>query len=235
MTNIIHKIFNRHGGASHEPYNSLNVCFGIGDNEDDVLENRGRICKELGINMGNLVSLNQVHGAQILHVNGDTHGEVDGYDAMLTDQPDKFLMIQVADCQAVMIWSDVKDVVANVHNGWKGSAQNIVGKTLTKMINEFQAHPSSINVEISPSIGPCCAQFTDPKKELPEHLHQFIVDNNHVDFWAATKKQCLDYGLIEDKIKCANICTVCNKKDYFSHRGENEGTGRFAAVIGMKS
>jgi len=231
---IIHKVFNRHGGSSHEPYDSLNVSYAIGDNEDDVLENQTRICKELGIAIGDLVSLGQVHGDQILHVDANTNGETDGYDAMITDVPGKFLMIKVADCQAVMIWSDVKDVVANVHNGWKGSAQNIVGKTLTKMINEFQCHPSSINIEISPSIGPCCAEFTDPKKELPEHLHQFIKENNHVNFWAATKKQCLDYGLDESKIKCTNICTVCNTKDYFSYRGEKEGTGRFAAIIGIK-
>lgn len=231
---IIHKVFNRHGGASHEPYDSLNVSFAIGDNEDDVLENRTRICKELEISMGDLVSLNQIHSDKILTVDSNTTGEIEGYDAMITDVPGKFLMIKVADCQAVMIWSDVKDVIANVHNGWKGSAQNIVGKTLTKMINEYQCHPSSIHVEISPSIGPCHAEFTDPKKELPEKLHEFIGPDNHVDFWSVTKKQCLEYGLIESNIYSSNVCTVCNTKDYFSFRGEKEGTGRFAAIIGIK-
>lgn len=231
---VIHKVFNRHGGASHEPYDSLNVSFAIGDNEDDVMENRMRICKELGITMGDLVNLNQIHSDKVYHVATEDHGEIEGYDAMITDVPGKFLMIKVADCQAVMMWSDVKDVVANVHNGWKGSARNIVGKTLTKMISEFRCHPSSIHVEISPAIGPCCSEFTDPKKELPEHLHQFIDENNHVDFWAATKKQCLDYGLTEKNITSADVCTVCNKKDYFSFRGDEKGTGRFAAVIGMK-
>lgn len=231
---VIQKVFNRHGGASHEPYNSLNVSFAIGDNEDDVVENRMRICKELGITMGDLVSLNQIHSDKIFHVDSSTNGEIEGYDAMITDVPGKFLMIKVADCQAIMMWSDVENIVANIHSGWKGSAQNIVGKTLTKMISEFRCSPSSIHVEISPSIGPCCSEFSDPKKELPEHLHQFIGENNHVDFWAATKKQCLDYGLDKTKIKCVEVCTVCNKKDYFSFRGDDEGTGRFAAVIGMK-
>lgn len=231
---ILHKVFNRHGGAGHEPYDSLNVRFGIGDNEDDVLENRGRVCLDLGIKMGDLISLNQVHGDKILKVDSETHGEIDGYDAMVTDLPGKFLMIQVADCQGVMIWDEIKKVVACVHNGWKGSAQNIVGKTLTKMINEFQCHPSNISVEISPSLGPCCSEFINPLAELPEHLHSFIKANNHVNFWEATEKQCLDYGLLKENILNPKICTVCNKDKYFSFRGEPEGTGRFAVVTGIK-
>lgn len=235
-TQMIKRLFTRHGGISNQPYDTLNVRFGIGDEEDDVLENRMRICKELGIDMGQLVSLNQIHSDRILKVGEDDYGEIDGYDAMMTDLAGKFLMIQVADCQAVMLWDDVQGVVANVHNGWKGSAQNIVGKCVRKMIDDFGCEAGNIHVEVSPSLGPCHAQFSDPYNELPKELHGFIKDG-HVDFWKATEKQCIDAGVLAKNVKIARVCTVCNQDDYFSYRADinKEGTGRFGVVIGIKA
>ncbi len=234
---IIKKTFTRNGGISHEPFDSLNVRFGIGDNEDDVLENRQRICAELGIDMGQLISLNQIHGDRILKVDESVHGEIDGYDAMITDLAGRFLMIQVADCQAVMIWDEKRGVIANVHNGWKGSAQNIVGKVIRKMIDDFGCNAANIKVDVSPSLGPCHAEFSDPYNELPKELHEFIDDKNHVDFWKATKKQCMDQGVDESNIYIAELCTACNTDKYFSYRGDInlEGTGRFGVIIGKKS
>lgn len=231
---IIKRIFTRNGGASYEPFDSLNVRFGIGDNEDDVLENRRRICEELKIDMGQLISLNQIHSDRILKVDENVHGEIDGYDAMITDLDGKFLMIQVADCQGVMIWDDVRGIIANVHNGWKGSAQNIVGKVLKKMKDEFGCDAENIKVEVSPSLGPCHAEFSDPFNELPDKLHEFIDDKNHVNFWEATKKQCINEGVPAENIKIAGECTACNTDKYFSYRADVnlEGTGRFAVLIG---
>jgi polyphenol oxidase len=34
-------------------------------------------------------------------------------------------------------------------------------------------------------------------------------------------------------IEMTNICTECNNDDWFSHRGENGKTGRFAAVVSL--
>lgn len=233
---IIKKVFTRIGGISHEPFDSLNVRFGIGDNEDDVLENRRHICSKLGIKMGQLISLNQIHSDKILTVDSDVHGEIDNFDAMITDVAGKFLMIQVADCQAVMLWDEVRGVIANVHNGWKGSAQNIVGKVIRKMKEDFGCNVDNIKVEVSPSLGPCHAEFSDPYNELPKELHRFIKDG-HVDFWEATKKQCTEAGVSAENIKIAGICTACNIDKYFSYRADvaMEGTGRFGVVIGIKT
>jgi hypothetical protein len=232
---IVKKIFTRNGGISHEPFDSLNIRFGIGDEEDDVMENRMRICHELGIDMGQLISLNQIHSDRILKVDENVHGEIEGYDAMITNLTDKFLMIQVADCQGVMLWDDVRSVIANVHNGWKGSAQNIVGKCVRKMVDEYGCLAANIKVEVSPSLGPCHAEFSDAYNELPEELHEFIKDG-HVDFWKATEKQCRDEGVSVENIKITGVCTACNTDKYFSYRADinKEGTGRFAVIIGKK-
>lgn len=231
-TKIIKKIFTRLGGVSHEPYDSLNVRFGIGDNKDDVLKNRKLICEELRIELEQLVSLNQIHSDRILYVDKMVKGEIDGYDAMITNKKGIFLMIQVADCQAVCMYDPEKKAVANTHNGWKGSAQNIVGKTIRKMEEQFGCDPADILVGISPSLGPCHSEFSDPYKELPVHLQPYILKNNHVDFWEATADQCTSEGVLKENIEVSEICTVCDD-DYFSYRKSGGKTGRFAVIIGI--
>lgn len=232
---ILTKVYTRNGGVSEEPFDSLNVRFEIGDNENDVIENRKRICSDLKINPGQLVSLNQIHSDRIVKIGNKENGEIDEYDGMITNIPGKFLMIQIADCQAVMLWDEDQGIIANLHNGWKGSAANIAGKCIRKMKEDFGCNTDNIKVEISPSLGPCHAQFSDPYNELPEDLHKFIKNNNHVDFWETTKQQCINQGISSSNIKNPKICTVCNNNEYFSYRSDtlNKGTGRFAVIIGM--
>jgi hypothetical protein len=37
-----------------------------------------------------------------------------------------------------------------------------------------------------------------------------------------------------EKIEVAGICTACDTQNWYSHRGEEGKTGRFAGVIGLK-
>lgn len=226
-------VFTRHGGGSNPPFNSLNVRFGIGDNKENVEKNRKIITDFIGIKSENLTSLNQVHGDKILKANKPANNEINGCDAIITNTRGLFLMIQVADCQAVCIYDPVNNAIANIHNGWKGSAKNIAGKTVKKMNKEYGSLPKNLLVGISPSIGPCHSKFSDPYNELPNQLHEYIDQNNHVDFWKATKKQLMEEGVKEENIENPEICTLCNKNRYFSYRGGNKKTGRFGVVIGM--
>ena len=56
---------------------------------------------------------------------------------MITDVPGIFLLIQTADCQAVMIVDPCRRVVANVHCGWRGSTADIVGLTVKCMVDQM--------------------------------------------------------------------------------------------------
>ncbi|MFC1656319.1 peptidoglycan editing factor PgeF [Patescibacteria group bacterium] len=182
----------------------------------------------------NLVSLNQVHGDSILKVDS-ANQEIDGdYDAVITNKKDVNLVIRVADCQAVSIYDPVREVVANIHNGWKGSVKNIVGKTIKKMESESGCDPKDMYVWISPSLGPCHAEFSDPLNELPENLHKYILENNHVDFWKMTKDQCVQEGILENHIEMPTQCTVCHSDIFYSYRASKGGRDRFEVVIGMK-
>jgi hypothetical protein len=231
--NLLCHVFSRHSGVSNPPYDSLNVRFKIGDKDENVIENRKIIAHFLNTECENLVSLDQTHSDKVLKVSKPLKDEIHGYDAMITDKRGIYLMIQIADCQAVCVYDPVKEVIANIHNGWKGSSKNIVGKTVNKMKEEYGSSPKDLFAFISPSLGPCHSKFSNPDNELPGHLHKYIDSKERVNFWQATKDQLINEGVTEKNIEISKVCTACNTDKYFSYRSENKTTGRFAVVIGM--
>lgn len=225
--------FSRHGGLSGVPYHSRNVGLHAGDDEAVVLRNRALIREELGL--ARLVSAGQVHGDSILNVDWlpETDEEHAGHDALMTNIPELGLMIQQADCQAVMLYDPEHGAVANIHSGWRGSVANIIAKTVAAMAKAYGTRPAALHAAISPSLGPCCGEFINYRTELPLAFHAYQTQPNHFDFWAISRDQLRNAGVRVEQIEIAGRCTVCNE-NYFSYRREGV-TGRFASVIGMVS
>lgn len=234
---LVHGFFDRHGGFCPAPGNTLNVAHGELVPKEAVAENRRAILEHFGVPM-DLVVIRQVHGKKV-HVVKKDDGRRDGMpeedafeaDALCTDIPGKLLMIQTADCQAILLADPVKKVIAAVHSGWRGSVQNIAGETVRVMQEEFDSDPKDLLAGIGPSLGPCCAEFINWKKELPREFFPFRKDSDLFDFWAITTMQLENAGLLEEKISCLGMCTRCSM-DWFSFRREQD-TGRLAAVIGL--
>lgn len=229
---IFHGVFNRHGGISPAPLDSLNASYGVDDDPQQVQENRRRIKEHLGADV--LISGQQVHDSNIYVAVKipQTDEELPGFDAFVTNIPGIGLMIQQADCQAVMLFDPDKKIVANIHCGWRGSVANIIDKTISLMKNRFSCNPTDLLAAISPSLGSCCAEFVNYRNELPAHFHGFQVKPNYFDFQAISRQQLCAAGLKKDNISTASICTVCDT-DWFSYRREGT-TGRFCSVIGIK-
>jgi len=155
-------------------------------------------------------------------------------DAMITDIKKRSLVIQVADCQSILMYDPVRQVIANVHSGWRGSIKNIIGRTISVMEKEFDSKPGNIVTGITPSLGPCCSEFVNYKDEIPENFWKYKDGSDYFDFWAISVNQLCDAGVLKKNIYLSEICTRCNTDLFFSFRGEGT-TGRFAAVIGLRS
>lgn len=231
-SNSTHGTFKRHGGVSNGPFNSLNVSFHVGDDDGNVLENRKRIKDVLSFDY--LISAKQVHGNRVYVVSEKsiTNVEVEEYDALITNIAGVGLMVQQADCQAVLLFDPVQKVVGIIHAGWRGSVANIIPKTVDAMSSAFDTDPENILAGISPSLGPCCAEFINYQSELPQSFHDYQVKPNYFDFWAISRDQLISAGVKNKNIEIAGVCTVCNH-GYFSYR-RNKITGRCASVIGLK-
>ncbi|MBU1137969.1 MAG: polyphenol oxidase family protein [Proteobacteria bacterium] len=226
----------RRGGISRSPYNSLNLSYGVGDESYCVAENRERLKIEGPFT--HLLSARQVHGDDIFMATGELSAdlEVDGYDSLMTETIGLGLMIQQADCQAVTLYDPRRPAIAAVHCGWKGSVLDILGKTVQAMKDCYRTSPSMLQAYVSPSLGPCCAQFINHARELPPAFLAFQERKNYFNFWKISRMQLLQAGLDADNIILSEQCTSCSA-DHFSYRRacrQGDGrTGRCATVIGL--
>ena len=232
---LTHAVTSRLGGVSRAPFDGLNTSLGVGDDPAAVNANRGWLRQVTG---GIHVYTRQNHGTAIRVIRprslppGETVVTVpEEADALITDAPGVRLLIQTADCQAVMLADPCRRVVANVHCGWRGSVADIIGKTVERMVAEFGCRAVDMVAVIGPSLGPCCAEFVNYEQEIPRPLWPFRVGPHHFDFWAISRHQLVRTGLAANNVACAEICTRCNPHLFFSYRNARQ-TGRFAALIG---
>ncbi len=227
-------LFDRHHGVSEKQYASLNVGLAVGDLADSVKTNRKLIKGRLGASC--LLSARQVHGSGIYALEKELTAdlEVDGFDALITRQRGVGLVIQHADCQAILLYDPEHQTIAAVHSGWRGSVINLLGQTITVMSQKFGTDPRNIQAVISPSLGVCCAEFIHYERELPVAFQKFMTHDSHFDFWQISKQQLLSAGLQEASITLPTICTSCSN-DYFSYRRAcrtgNGVTGRNCSAI----
>jgi len=240
LPGFFHGIFLRETKNEQGGSEVFNLGLSNGSPEDVVRSNRRKMLASLGRGLRGVYG-RQVHGKEIGLLKGDEHQDphvsretfqLDG-DALITDCEGAALVILVADCQPVLIIDPVKRVVANIHSGWRGSIQNIIGATIRRLGDSFGCRPEDLICGIGPSLGPCCAEFIHYKDELPEYFWKYQHTAMHFDFWQASRDQLMDAGVTRDNISVSGLCTRCNPHLFFSYRGE-KNTGRFAAVVGIE-
>jgi len=230
-----HAVFTRHGGYGEGAFRGLNLSFSVGDKRENVLKNRKKIKKILNIEF--LVSSRQVHSDKIARIAGiRSDRELSGYDALITSQPGVGLLIQQADCQAILLHDPRQKVIAAIHNGWRGSVANIIGLTVQAMEDDYGVRPENIQALISPGLGPCCAEFTNYKMELHPSFLPFQIETNHFDFPAISRDQLIRAGIAKKMIEDCTLCTAC-ERDFFSYRRTRKSglqtTGRNGSVIAL--
>jgi len=231
---VVHGFFLRQGGGSPEPFHSLNLSFAVGDQRPLVVQNRDLVRQVLGLTA--LVSATQVHGCReslVTRGKAAADGEIPDADILITLQPGWGLLIKQADCQAVMLYDPVRRVAANVHCGWRGQVQNVLGAAVTRLQATFGSRPEDLVAAISPSLGPCCAEFRNFRQEFPPGLWSYQVRPTYFDLWALSRDQLTAAGLKPQQIDIAGLCTRCRGDQFFSYRREHR-TGRQGAVIGLR-
>jgi YfiH family protein len=236
LPKLVHGSLTRHGGNSTAPFSSNNISFGVGDDPERVKRNRAEMKKRLGLDF--LISAHQTHGDNVYHVLAPIKGDykVEGYDALITNQPRAGLLIQHADCQPVMVYDKVNRVIAAIHSGWRGSVVNIIEKTIEEMKLRYGSDPENLVAAVGPSLGPCCSEFVNYKDELPESFLEFQIKKNYFDFWGITRYQLMQCGIKNDSVTIVGECTSCSP-DYFSYRRacrNGDGvTGRNGSLIAL--
>jgi len=235
FTSLIAAESTRHGGVSPAPYASLNLGKSTDDAPEHVAENRRRFCSALGFTPEQLAWSKQVHGAEVLLVTQP--GGAEGYDALITRTPGVFLAVSVADCTPVLVYDPENQAVAAIHTGWRGAAENIIGKTMAALALHFGTNGADCLAYVGTCIDECSFEvgaevadrFAPDFKRFDAERDKFFVDLKKV--CAAQLAAC---GLPERQIEISPYSTVLHNTDYFSHRKEDGLTGRMMAVIGWQ-
>jgi len=233
----------RHEGVSRAPYNSLNLGLSTLDSCHSVEGNRSILTRAFGARMDRLVTVTQVHGADLLVLdepNEDfSHFQKLECDGIVTNQPRMMIGICVADCVPILLVDPVKKVIAALHAGWKGTAQGIARKGVDAMISVFGSEPGNILAAIGPAIGPCCYEvdatvaeaFRTGTMPFESFAKESAPGKWRLNLTEANRNQLLRSGLEEKNVDASSLCVSCEKDLFFSYRRDNGETGRQMGFI----
>ncbi|MBI4320449.1 MAG: peptidoglycan editing factor PgeF [Chloroflexi bacterium] len=247
---VVHAIFGRHGGVSQGTLGSLNASFAVGDEPAAVLANRRLMCQSLGIRDERLVTVKQVHSADVLAIPGSLPPDAltkwqsnpPQCDGVISAARDVYVLMTFGDCVPLVLYDPTARAVGLVHAGWKGTVSRIATRAVEAFAKSFGSDAGRLIVGVGPSIGPCCYEVgEDVTREavqaLPRPQDALITQSTgsiHFDLWEANRQLLVQAGVREANIEMASLCTACNTDRFFSHRGERGKTGRFGAIVGLR-
>ncbi len=201
------------------------------------------VADAFGIHTYRVVTVNQVHGENIVKVDELNYRKVQEVhaDAMITDVPGLAIGVETADCVPVLLFDPVRHAVAAVHAGWRSTVKKIVQKAINRMSEEFGSEPSRMIAAIGPAIGPECYEVDEPVMDPVKDAFSFWKDvtaPRGIDHWSldlvkANRMELAQIGLDEKNIHAVEMCTSCRKDLFYSFRAEGK-TGRMLSVIMLK-
>ncbi len=214
----------------------MNLGFSSGEDPEIIKQNRKLFFDSLGIPEENLAWSKLVHGNKVLVANEPIKSE--GCDAVITNKPNVFCCVSIADCTPVLIYDAKNKAVAAIHAGWRSTVTNIVTETLNSMQKNYGTKGEDCLAFIGACIGETnfevgeevAVQFKDDVKRFDPTKQKYFVDLKKEN-----KNQLLKFGLKENNIEVSEYCTIANNDLFFSYRKEKGVTGRMLAVIGIKN
>jgi YfiH family protein len=207
----------RRGGVSEPPFDTLNLGRLTEDDPDRVVENRRRLCAEVGTDPDRLRFGRQVHGAVVRRAAAAGRPG----DGLWTDTPGEPLLVFTADCLPVALvrTNGGAPAIAALHVGWRGLLAGIVEAAASGLGGQRLA------AVIGPGIGPCCYEVgADVAEPFRERFGKRVVRDGRLDLWTSAE-QALDAAGVAD-IDRTDLCTACNPELFFSHRRDAGRTGR---------
>jgi YfiH family protein len=152
LDGVRHGFFTRKGGASSGIFAGLNCGPGSSDQSHAVATNRARVADAMGVPPERLLSLHQVHSADVVTVDGGGWTERPRADAAVTRQHGVALGILTADCAPVLFADAGAGVIGAAHAGWRGALGGVIEATVDAM-EAAGARRGGIRAVIGPTIS----------------------------------------------------------------------------------
>jgi len=230
----------RHGGLSRGPESSLNLGTRSADDPDLVAGNFRRLGRALEVDVAQLVTIRQVHGAGVVVVESPPVAPPEA-DALVTRTPGLVLMARAADCVPVVLADPSAGVAGVAHAGRAGMALGVV--------------PAAVETARRLGAGAGLRAWVGPRVcgrcyEVPEQLRADVVRSEPaawsttswgtpaVDLAAGVLAQLSRLGVpaldLADPLGAGRVCTV-ESADLFSYRRQGAASGRLAGLVHLRS
>ncbi|MCX8009924.1 MAG: peptidoglycan editing factor PgeF [Ignavibacteria bacterium] len=224
---------------------STNICFSKRKNslfnlgaesqgsEAHIKKNREAFFKSLDINPERVVFESQIHSANITYV--DSPGRIENNDALVTDQKNLFLTVNIADCIPIMIFDPVNSVVASIHAGWRGTLALITKKCMDYLICKMKCKTKNMFVYLGPSICKECFEVDwDVASQFPSNYIKQKNSKYIVDLKAMNYDLLRTFQVPKEQIQISRLCTYELSQMFHSYRRYKDNSGRMLAIIGMR-
>lgn len=228
----------RHGGVGEGTYATFNCTHYCGDSSENVSKNLEILGGSLPERPRLFVIPRQTHTTNVRVITDvPTQEDLQDVDAVVTHLKDVCLCVSTADCVPVLIYDKVREVIAAVHAGWRGTVGRIVEKTLELMKSQYGTDGKDVIACIGPSISLESFEVGD---EVYTAFEEAGFDMSciarrykkwHLDLWEANRLQLLAHGVLSEHIEVVGICTYQQHDDFFSARRLGIRSGRILSGI----
>ena len=194
-----------------------------------------------------IISPRQTHTNNVVVIDEENiDSELQDVDGVITRLKGVALTIATADCQSIILYDKKNEVIGNIHSGWKGTLNKILGNAIKLMIEEYSSNVEDIIVCIGPSILECCFEvdkdvvdmFLNNFNDIDEFIKLGDIKEDkqkyYIDTIGINKKELINLGVLEGNVYLSNICTKCSSDDYYSYRAHGQDSGRNVTLVCMK-
>ncbi len=244
---VKHGCSTRVGGVSTGCFYSMNLGFGRGDADENVLTNYDRICSAIGFAKEQAVLSAQVHETIVRRATKEDCGkgiikprDYTSVDAQITNEPGVALTVFTADCVPVFFYDPVTKAIGTAHAGWRGTMGRIAEKTVKAMEKEFGSKPADIEAYIGVSICRDCYTIGGEvaeafRKEFPEATTQTEEQKKdgtcQLDLWQVNRMILEQAGVKPENIVIGGVCTKCHSDVLYSHRVQGNDRGSLVGFL----
>lgn len=205
------------------------------DLEQIALKNREHLRNKL--NVPEIYTAKQTHSSNIKIIDKNNYF-YDNTDALISNIDDSLMLLNFADCVPIILFSKTDNTGAVVHASWRGTAAEILKKTVIKMEKELNIKPENITALIGPAIGKCCFETEEDvflqliKNTTQKELYEKKGNKYFIDLKLMNNNQLVEVGV--KNIDICSYCTCCMSDIFFSYRKEKGTTARHSAVVKIK-
>ena len=152
---------------------------------------------------GDVSRVKQIHSN--LALLAEQPGVLGEGDAIVTNRPGLAISIRTADCYPILLADARNRAIAAIHAGWRGTAAEIVSRTLEKMKAEFGTEPADVLAAIGPGIDVCCYEVGEDVATIFG-----LAMGAHLDLISENWKQLERAGVAPQNIQALDVCTFCD-------------------------